>query len=160
MERNHMETHSRDQGLVDGWLAQDLDEWTRRVLRRSFDPVTGAPYWLKRVDQLDFDPLQVETFADLSAFGPFPLDDLRTVDPATLVPQTDRRMCGRVWETGGTSGKPCRIFLTDSAIGERGTWKRYALAKDGFQEGRNWLHAVPSGPHIVGNSSAEIVDQY
>jgi hypothetical protein len=154
-------THAFDQSVIDGWLAQDLDEWTRRVVRRTFDAESGAPYWLKQVAELGFDPLELETFADLAAFGPFPIEHLRSVDPTTLVPQAvPRPLSGRIWETGGTSGKPCRVFLTDATIAERGVWKRYTLVKDGFQEGRNWLHAVPSGPHIVGNSAAEITEQY
>jgi hypothetical protein len=155
-----MHTQAYDPSVVDTWLAQDLDAWVRRVLRRNFNPDTGAPYWLKRASDLGFDPLEIETFAGLVKFGPFPLDDLRRQDPSTLVPQSvPRPLSGRVWETGGTTGKPCRVFLSDTTITERGVWKRYTLVRDGFLEGRNWLHATPSGPHIVGNSGSEITDQ-
>lgn len=33
---------------IDEWLAEDLDQWTTRIMRRHFDPVTGSPYWLAR----------------------------------------------------------------------------------------------------------------
>ncbi|MFD0661093.1 hypothetical protein [Thermocatellispora tengchongensis] len=156
-----MDAQAYDRSLIGDWLGHDLDAWTRRVVRRNFHPDTGAPYWLKRVADLGFDPLEIETFADLVNFGPFPLEILRTIDPAALVPQAvPRPLSGRVWETGGTTGKPCRVFLTDDTIAERGEWKRWALVKDGFDEGRNWLQASPTGPHIVGNSISEITDQY
>jgi phenylacetate-coenzyme A ligase PaaK-like adenylate-forming protein len=131
-----------DQSAVEAWLGQDLDEWVRRIIRRTFDPNTGAQFWLKRATELDFDPLEIETAADLVRFGPFPIDELRTYDPASLIPSVcPRTLSGRVWETGGTTGKPCRVFLTESTIVERGIWKRYALAGCVRRPVRRWLPA-------------------
>src|SRR5262245_25428186 len=99
------------QSNVDSWLAMDLDEWTRHVLRVHFDPAEGSPYWLRRRSRLPFDPLDITSYDELVRFGPFDLEDLRTGDPADLVPRSvPRPLVGRVWETGGTTGRPCRVF--------------------------------------------------
>src|SRR5690348_3648712 len=58
-------------GLVEGWLAEDLDAWTRKVPRRHFDPEGGSVYWLKRRAELDFDPLDISRYEELAAFEHF-----------------------------------------------------------------------------------------
>src|SRR5690348_3620083 len=98
-------------GLTDGWLAYDLDAWTRRILQRHFDPDTGSAYWLKQRAELDFDPLALTSYDELSLFDNFDLAVLRDADPADFVPQAvPRPLAGRVWESAGTTGKPCRVF--------------------------------------------------
>src|SRR5215212_5107656 len=98
---------------IDGWLAYDLDAWTRRVIRRHFDPQTGSPYWLARAADLPFEPRDITRYDELAAFGPFPMQLLRTADPADLVPlAVPRPLTGRVWDSGGTTGDPCRVFYT------------------------------------------------
>jgi hypothetical protein len=146
---------------VDSWLALDLDEWTRKVLRLHFDPATGSPYWLRRRSSLPFDPLDLAGYADLVRFGPFPLDDLRTGDPADLVPlAVPRPLVGRIWETGGTTGRPCRVFYTPDMAVQRTAWRMWSLAQCGFETGRCWLHALPTGPHLIGNIARDLVEQY
>src|SRR5262245_51235162 len=94
--------------LVDEWLSRDLDEWTRHVVRRHFDPDAGSPYWLDRARELDFDPLGITRYEQLKQFGPFPLPELRAIDPEDLVPLAEPRpLVGRIWESGGTTGSPC-----------------------------------------------------
>ncbi|MFJ1706347.1 arylcarboxylate reductase [Kitasatospora sp. NPDC088346] len=138
--------------LTDGWLATDLDGWARHVVRRHFDPATGSPYWLRRAKRLDFDPRDLTRYAELTAFGPFPLDDLRTGDPADLVPlAVPRPLTGRVWDTGGTTGAPCRVFYTPDMLLHRGVWRRWSFVQEGFRPGRTWLQATPTGPHLIGN---------
>ncbi|MEU2603405.1 arylcarboxylate reductase [Streptomyces albus] len=140
--------------LTDGWLAWDLDEWTRHVLRRQFDPETGSPYWLKRRTELDFDPLSLTGYDDLAAFGHFDLAVLRDLDPADLVPTAvPRPLGGRVRETGGTTGKPGRVFYTGKMTAARTAWRFHGLLAAGFRPGATWLHAGPTGPHIVGEEA-------
>jgi hypothetical protein len=149
------------QSNVEDWLALDLDEWTRHVLRVHFDPETGSPYWLRRRSSLPFDPLSLSGYADLVRFGPFDLDDLRTGDPADLVPlSVPRPLVGRIWETGGTTGRPCRVFYTSDMAVQRAAWRMWSLAQAGFETGRCWLHALPTGPHVIGNIARDLVEQY
>lgn len=142
---------------VDEWLQTDLDEWTRRVVRRHFDPDGGSPYWLKRAAGLDFDPRDITRYAELGAFGPFPLETLRETDPADLVPMSvPRPLAGRVWESGGTTGDPCRVLYTPAMTLTRVAWRHWSFAAEGFPTGGNWLQATPTGPHLIGNGIPEL----
>jgi hypothetical protein len=147
--------------LVEEWLAADLDEWTVRVVRRHFDPDTGSPYWLKRAAELPFDPRDITRYGELGAFGAFPLPRLRSLDPGDLVPlAVPRPLAGRVWETGGTTGDPCRLFYTPDMIMHRGAWRRWSFVTEGFEPHRSWLHACPTGPHLIGNGVWELSELY
>jgi hypothetical protein len=141
---------------VSSWLTEDLDAWTRRVVRRHFDPQKGSPYWLARQAAVGFDPDSIRGYADLARFGAFPTERLRELDPADLLPRGAR--CPRsswVWETGGTTGDPSRVILTEAMTVHRGTWRIWGLAAAGFEPGRAWLQATPSGPHLIGNGLRE-----
>jgi hypothetical protein len=147
--------------LTDRWLDADLDEWTRTVLARTFDPELGSPYWLERVPELGFDPRDVKRYAELTAFGPFPLADLRAADPGALVPlAVPRPLTGRVWDSGGTTGDPCRVFYTPDMIVHRGVWRRWSFITEGFEPGRAWLQATPTGPHLIGNGTWEVSELF
>ncbi|WP_028478849.1 hypothetical protein [Nocardia sp. CNY236] len=142
--------------LIRGWLDADLDEWTRVVIRRTFDQETGAPYWLRRTDELDFDPRDITRYEQLTAFGPFPLDTLRSMNPAELVPlAVPRPITGRVWDSGGTTGTPCRVYYTPDMLLHRGAWRRWSFVTEGFEPHRTWLQATPTGPHLIGNGAWE-----
>ncbi|HEV2639969.1 MAG TPA: hypothetical protein VGX23_32850 [Actinocrinis sp.] len=145
--------------LIESWLQTDLDEWTRHVIRRTFDPETGAPYWLQRAGGLDFEPRDITRYDELTAFGPFPLDILRTQDPADLVPlAVPRPLTGRVWDSGGTTGTPCRTFYTPAMLLHRGAWRRWSFVAEGFEAYRTWLQATPTGPHLIGNGIWEATE--
>ncbi|MEV1241792.1 hypothetical protein [Nonomuraea sp. NPDC049750] len=145
--------------LIEQFLDQDLDEWTRKVIARHFDPEGGSPYWLKRAASLPFDPRDVTRYDEMAAFGPFPLVDLRTLDPADLVPRSvPRPLIGRVFDSGGTTGDPCRVFYTTRMLRQRGIWRRWSLRAEGFEPGRAWLQATPTGPHIIGHGVAELTE--
>lgn len=151
---------STDMG-IDELLAQDLDSWTRRVVHRHFDPVTGSCYWLRRAAELPFDPMDIIRYEDLSAFGPFSLEELRTLDPADLVPQAvPRPLTGRIWESGGTTGDPCRVHYTVPMLRNRAAWLCWSLPREGFQPGRSWLQATPTGPHLIGHRGWHLVEHY
>jgi hypothetical protein len=140
--------------LIEQWLAADIDKWTRHVVRRHFDPVTGSPYWLNRAAGLSFDPRDITRYEELSSFGKFPLSELRTLDPADLVPlDLPRPLSGGIWESDTTTGEPCRIFHSEPMLEHCLAWRRWADARDGFEPGRNWLLATPTGPHIVNHGA-------
>lgn len=147
--------------LVGTWLEADIDTWTRSVVRRTFDPGSGSPYWLRRARGFDFDPLDITRYAELPALGPFSLPELRALDPAELVPRAvPRPLAGRVWDTGGTSGPPCRVFYTPGMLRHRAVWRRWSFVREGFAPGRTWLQATPSGPHLIGHGAWEAADLY
>ncbi|GAA3453670.1 hypothetical protein [Dactylosporangium matsuzakiense] len=147
--------------LTEAWLSEDLDAWTRRVVRRHFDPQTGSPYWLSRRPYLGFDPLDITRYAELAQFEPFSLATLRDLDPVQLVPgDIPRPLAGRIWESGGTTGRPCRIFHTPSMAEHHTQWRLLGLRQAGFEPGRTWLYACPSGPHIVGRGANQIAELY
>lgn len=151
---------SGDMGIEE-LLAQDLDSWTRRVVRRHFDPVTGSRYWLRRAAGLPFNPGDITRYEELSAFGPFPIEELRTLDPTELVPQTlPRPLAGRIWESGGTTGAPCRVHYTEPMLRNRADWLRWSLPREGFLPGRSWLQATPTGPHLIGNRGSHLAEHY
>ncbi|MGW3121532.1 arylcarboxylate reductase [Streptomyces sp. NPDC001107] len=147
--------------LVRGWLDTDLDAWTRRTVARHFDPLTGSPYWLRRAAELDFDPRDLTRYDQLTAFGPFPVDVLRSMDPTDLVPlSVPRPLTGRIWDTGGTTGTPCRLFYTPDMLLHRGAWRRWSFVTEGFLPHRTWLQATPTGPHLIGNGVWETTELY
>jgi hypothetical protein len=143
--------------LIDQWLSEDIDEWTKRIVRRHFDPDTGSPYWLNRVAALSFDPRDITRYEELSAFGQFPVDELRTLDPADLVPlDRPRPLSGRIWDSDNTTGDPCRLYYSEPMLEHRLEWQRWADERDGFEPGKNWLLATPTGPHITSYSATEL----
>jgi hypothetical protein len=144
---------------VDRWLDTDLDEWTRRVVRRHFAPEVGSRFWLQRRASLSFDPMDITRYDQLVEFGPFPLHLLAEVDPADLVPRdVPRPLAGRVWESGGTNGKPSRVFYTPAMAEHHRAWRMRGLREAGIEPGRTWLYACPSGPHIVGRGADQIAE--
>ncbi|HXL91047.1 MAG TPA: hypothetical protein VN969_19050 [Streptosporangiaceae bacterium] len=147
--------------MIKRWLDKDLDAWTRRIIRRHFDPELGSPYWLRRRRSLDFDPRDITRYAELTRLGPFPLQLLRTLDPSDLVPlAVSRPLVGRVWDSGGTTGDPCRIFYTEPMLLHRGVWRRWSFVTEGFEPNATWIQATPTGPHLIGNGTWELSALY
>ncbi|AXI80293.1 arylcarboxylate reductase [Peterkaempfera bronchialis] len=147
--------------LTDGWLSWDLDAWTRHIVQRHFDPATGSAFWLKQRGSLDFDPLEITRYEELAAFGNFDLATLRDQDPADFVPQdVPRPLAGRVFESAGTTGKPCRVFYTEAMAEHWAAWRQLGRTMAGFEPGGTWLDACPSGPHLVGQEADQLADLY
>jgi hypothetical protein len=145
----------------DEWLSKNLDEWTRRIAGLHLDTGGGSQYWLARAKELGIGPGDITCYADLEAFGPMPVEVLRSLDPMELVPASVLRpLSGRVWETGGTTGSPCRVFYTPRMLHHRGMWRMWSVAADGFLPNRNWLQATPTGPHLIGNGSWEVSELF
>jgi hypothetical protein len=146
--------------LIGTWLSEDIDQWTKRIVRRHFDPVTGSPYWLNRAAALSFDPRDITRYEELSAFGPFPLDELRTLDPADLVPlAVPRPLSGMIWESSGTPGGPGRVYYSQSMLEHRLAWRRWADEREGFDPEGNWLAATPAGPHLIGYGAWDLAER-
>jgi hypothetical protein len=151
MTHTAIDHEERDDAVVARWLETDLDQWVRDIVRRHFDPVSGAPFWLARAKEFDFEPRDITRYEELTRLGPFPLAELRLIDPAALIPRDNGgRTGGRVWETGGTTGDPKRLLYSPATLDERSVWRRWNDRRAGFRRGGRWLNAMPTGPHIAG----------
>ena len=127
-----------------------LDQWTREVIATHFDPETGTPYWLEWAAEHDVDVrANVEEFADLEAvFDPFDETVLRELPAAEFAPRSlggDRR----VYETGGSTGAPKRIVMTDYWR-EQARWTARLLEKWAFPTGNVLGLAPPGGANNAG----------
>jgi len=140
--------------------APPLDELVRAAMRWHFSADTGSPYWLRRAEQLDFNPLQdINTFADLRMFGPDPVD-WATVAADALIPAgcADRSATFGVYESGGTTGSPKRIIDASSRLGNV-RWIDQHLDGHRFPAGSgHWLHIGPTGPHIMGKNIRNLAE--
>ncbi|SCK13655.1 AMP-binding protein [Streptomyces sp. WMMB 322] len=127
----------------------DPDELVRAAMQWHFSPDTGTPFWLERLERLDFDPrTDVRTTDDLLLF-PQVVDDFRHVPVEDLLP---RGYGGRaevigVFESGGTTGAPKRVlYLADWMEVEMANAMR-AMDARGYPRGVHWLSMGPAGPH-------------
>ncbi len=135
----------------------DPDELVQAAMQWHFSPQTGSPFWLERLDRLDFDPrTDVRTMDDLRLF-PQVVDDLRDVPVEDLLPRGyggTADVVG-VFESGGTTGAPKRVlYLADWMEREMANAMR-AMDERGFPHGVNWLSMGPSGPHDYAELTAQ-----
>lgn len=125
------------------------DEWLQRMMQWHFSDGTGSPFWLRQRTMLSFDPLtDVRTVADLTLFGLFDTDRLRDAAVRDLIPLGFTGRPARVFETGGTTGRPCRVV--DITAGEYNVVV-YRAMLEGRGVGLGDVVAMtPSGPHAYG----------
>lgn len=131
-------------------LRYSLDEWTLRMMRWHFDEETGSPFWLARRRRLPFDPLKdIKDFASLRLFGVFDKEELRAARVRDLLPQGFAGRPFRVVETGGTTGRPCRIV--DVTRGPNDVAMYRAMLEARGLAGGDIVAMTPSGPHAYGH---------
>ncbi|ARX87702.1 hypothetical protein SMD44_07184 [Streptomyces alboflavus] len=140
-------------------LAVDLDVWTRRMMRWHFHPDTGSPFWVGRRDRLGFDPLtDVDGFAALELFGLFDKGELRAASALDLRPRGYRDRPFRVFETGGTTGAPCRIVNVTRLAYDVEVYRTVLEARG--VAGGDILAMTPSGPHAYGHFVEGLADSW
>ncbi|WP_405612528.1 hypothetical protein [Streptomyces sp. NBC_01508] len=140
-------------------LAVDLDTWTRRMMRWHFEPETGSPFWLKRRTSLGFDPLKdIDGYAALERFGLFDKAALRAASATDLRPRGYRDRAFRVFETGGTTGAPCRV-VNVTRLGYDVEIYRTVLEARGV-DGGDILAMTPGGPHAYGHFVEGLADSW
>ncbi|WP_175041243.1 phenazine biosynthesis protein [Nocardia terpenica] len=123
-------------------------DWVRELMEWHFNPDTGSPFWLAKAASLDFDPRgDVQCVADLVRF-PDVSSDLRDVRVEQLVPKGIREGTPRVFESGGTTGRPKRI-VDFTAWDEEAMATNTALDEHAFPAQGNWLYVGPTGPHVM-----------
>jgi phenylacetate-coenzyme A ligase PaaK-like adenylate-forming protein len=136
-----------------------LDEWTRWMMRWHFSEATGASFWLEYRDALGFDPLSdVETYADLRKFGPFDKARLRRAAVRDLLPRGYVGRPFRVFETGGTSGAPCRIVNVTRL--DNDVLMYAAMLRARGIAGLDIVAMTPSGPHAYGHFVEGLADSW
>ncbi|HEY7146886.1 MAG TPA: hypothetical protein VH637_21795 [Streptosporangiaceae bacterium] len=136
-----------------------LDEWTRRMMSWHFSEQTGCAFWLRQRDRLGFDPVSdITCFADLREFGLFSQESLRNVPARDLRPRGFATLPMRVFETGGTSGAPCRIVnvtrLASDVVMYAAMLRARGLA------GGDIIAMTPSGPHAYGHFVEGLADSW
>lgn len=131
------------------------DEFVQAAMEWHFSPATGSPFWVKRAEELPFDPrTDIRGWDDLKLF-PDVSEEWRDVPVDQLVPAGIDRSAWdfQVFDSGGTTGRPKRIVESRSRrLGVQ--WTSTVLEDHGMPgEGEgHWLHIGPTGPHIVGRS--------
>ena len=140
-------------------LCTSLDEWTLQMMRWHFSDRTGAPFWTGHRDALDFDPLQdVTCFADLRRFGPFDVERLRRAHVRDLLPRGFSGRPFRVFETGGTTGPPCRIVNVTRL--DQDVLMYAAMLRARGLAGLDIVAMTPSGPHAYGHFVEGLADNW
>lgn len=140
-------------------LDVSLDEWTSRMMRWHFSDATGAPFWLRQRPALGFDPLRdVSGFADLRWFGVFDREQLRRAPVRDLLPLGFAGRPFRVFETGGTTGAPCRI-VNVTRLGNDVLMYAAMLRARGLT-GLDIVAMTPSGPHAYGHFVEGLADSW
>jgi len=123
-----------------------LDQQTVEIVRLHFDREQGAPFWIDKATEYDFDPLtDVNSFDDLKKFPLFEDDWLRGGPVTRFLPKKWHGKAKYVFETGGTTGIPkSRCVVDDFRI----DYEMFSdtLPDEHFPRGSNWLMLGPSGP--------------
>ena len=125
---------------------RQLDDHVREIVRWHFSPETGAPFWLKFAENLDFDPLkEIGGYDDLKVLGHFQDEWLRGGPVRRWVPKAYAKEPVYVFETGGSTGVPkSRINIRDFQIDYE--IFSQSLSDETFPRGSDWLMLGPSGP--------------
>lgn len=128
------------------------DAYLRAAVQWHFSAHTGSPFWLRRSEQLDFDPVaDITTFDDLSRF-PNVVDELRDVDVRDLIPAGYgvNPPTPRLFESGGTTGAPKRVIVMPDWDDQVLRWEIADLEEMNVR-GRGLLLITANGPHAVGH---------
>jgi phenylacetate-coenzyme A ligase PaaK-like adenylate-forming protein len=145
----------RDLPLLD----VSLDEWTGRMMRWHFGEATGAPFWLRQRRALGFDPLrEISGFAELRRFGVFDPELLRQAPVRDLLPRGFAGRPFRVFETGGSTGAPCRIVNVTRLGNDVLMYAAMLRARD--LAGLDIVAMTPSGPHAYGHFVEGLADSW
>ncbi|GAA2397247.1 phenazine antibiotic biosynthesis protein [Mycolicibacterium llatzerense] len=128
------------------------------MINWHFSDETGSPFWRRKLDVLDFNPLtDVTTFADLRLF-PNIAGELRTAAVEDLIPRGygSPAPIPYVFESGGTTGAPKRTIQMPDWFEQSIRWQVAELVDSGYDQGRGMLGIVPSGPHGVGHVAKHV----
>lgn len=129
------------------------EELIAEAMQWHFGPETGSRFWLDRARTLAFDPRRdVRTMQDLKLF-PDITAELRQVRAEDLIPRgygSGRHLVG-VYESGGTTGLPKKVILTEDWLELWIGWALRVTELHRYPEKMDWLLVTPSGPHMLGH---------
>ncbi|MEU7688844.1 hypothetical protein, partial [Streptomyces spectabilis] len=109
--------------------------------------------------RLGFDPLKdVDCFAALELFGLFDKGELRAASALDLRPRGYHDRPFRVFETGGTTGAPCRIVNVTRLAYDVEVYRTVLQARG--VAGGDVLAMTPSGPHAYGHFVEGLADSW
>lgn len=132
----------------------------RDVLEIHFDPEQGAPYWLARARELEFDPrAEIKCVADLPRLGTMDPKDIanRSLEEFLPRPLLDRRSELIIGQTGGTLGRPAWTAYLETEFQTAFVDPFLVAARHvEFPANGTWLYAGPSGPHIIARAADAI----
>jgi phenylacetate-coenzyme A ligase PaaK-like adenylate-forming protein len=131
---------------------EDPEAYLQAAVQWHFGGETGSPYWLKRAQALDFNPLtEVTTFEDLALF-PNTVDELRDVPVRDLVPKGygPNPPTPAVFESGGTTGAPKRVIVLPDWEEQVTAWNAAELLETPGLRDSGLLMVLPTGPHMFG----------
>lgn len=140
-------------------LQESPAAWVQRMMSWHFGEETGSPYWLRRKAFLPFDPIaDIRSLDDIKRFGLFDKTDLQKLPARDFVPQGFADRTQRVFETGGSTGTPCR--LVDITTGQYNVIiYETMLAAFGLNSG-DAIAMTPSGPHMYGTFVRRLLDRW
>lgn len=132
----------------------NLDDWVCHIINIHFHPEYGSSFWLEKAKDIRIDPRRdIRRYDDLAMLGFFPIDELRRRDIREFLPakiaQDPAKL--RVYETGGTTGTPCRIANREylQLMNRWLDWYYDHIVE--FPRDANWLWIGPTGPHAIGD---------
>lgn len=87
-----------------------IENWLSSVIDIHFNPKDGAPYWLKKKEELKFDPKKdINSIDDLVHFPIANQDDLRAYPTEYFMPKHFPKSEFDIGESSGTTGPKKRI---------------------------------------------------
>jgi phenylacetate-coenzyme A ligase PaaK-like adenylate-forming protein len=129
------------------------------MMRWHFSPETGSPFWVAARGALPFDPVRdIRSVRDVARFGLFDKERLRKAPAADLAPAGFRSAKRRFFETGGTTGLPCRVV--DVTTGSYNVAIYRAMLEARGLAGGDAVAMTPSGPHAYGTFVGRLLDEW
>lgn len=139
-------------------LQMTVKQWIKEMMEWHFSEETGCPFWLEKKKDLPFDPLDIKCIDDLSHFGLFNKEELIRRPIKDFIPLGFKDQPRRIFETGGTTGAPCRIAEFESE--EFNVNVYYAMLKSRGCDKGDALAMIPSGPHAYGNFVSRLMNKF
>jgi hypothetical protein len=122
-----------------------VEQYLRAVMDLHFHPEHGTPYWLDRVDELDFDPRSdVRSIEDLHRFPPADEAALRDAELRYLTPDYYDVTDLDVSNSSGTTGRKKSMPYGRPVTADMAAWYAWHVAQRSPTDG-DWLVIGPYG---------------
>lgn len=123
----------------------DIDEYIQAVVELHFDPEYGTPYWIDRMDDLDFDPRsEINSVSDLTKFPPADEEALRDSQIRYITPQYYDVTDIDISNSSGTTGQKKSMPYGRPVSEDMGKWYAYHVSQRSPID-EDWLAIGPYG---------------